>query len=131
MSIKKARGEEGDRNAKKFVNPGALGKVPAESMTFTELADWYLEQKSIKKLCPYRRINGILGSFNEIFGSRIVSSIKLQDLEEYQEKREEGGRAAATIDMESALPKPWSQRLSTTTWRTVGRSRHSGWSRGN
>jgi integrase len=34
-----------------------------------------------------------------------VSTIKLQDLEEYQEKREEDGRAAATIDMEISIVK--------------------------
>lgn len=44
-------------------------------------------------------------NFNEVFGTRIVSSIKLQDIEEYQEKREEEDRAAATIDMEISITK--------------------------
>jgi integrase len=104
-SLEKARAEEGDRKVKKFVNPGALEKVPAEKMTFTELAEWYLEQKTVKKLSSFTRIKTILHNFNEVFGNRIVSSIRLQDLEEYQEKREEEGRAAATIDMEISIVK--------------------------
>jgi integrase len=105
FSIEEARAAEGKRRAQKIENPGILEKVPADRMTFSELADWYLEQKTIKKLASFNRIKGILSNFNEIFGSRIVSSIKLQDLEEYQDKREEDGRAPATIDMEISIVK--------------------------
>ena len=91
--IEEAKAAEGKRRAQKVENPTILERVPAEKMTFTELADWYLEQKSIKKLASFNRIKGILGNFNEVFGNRIVSSIKLQDLEEYQDKREEEGGA--------------------------------------
>jgi integrase len=103
--IEEARAAEGKRKAQKYENPGILEKVPAERMTSTELSDWYLEQKSIKKLASFNRIKGILGNFNEVFGGRIVSSIKLQDLEEYQDRREEDGRAPATIDMEISISK--------------------------
>ena len=105
FSIEEARAAEGKRRAQKIESPGILEKVPAERMTFDELADWYLEQRTIKKLASFNRIKGILSNFNEIFGSRIVSSIKLQDLEEYQDKREEDGRAPATIDMEISIVK--------------------------
>jgi len=105
FSIEEARAAEGKRRAQKIESPGILEKVPAERMTFSELADWYLEQRTIKKLASFNRIKGILSNFNEIFGSRIISSIKLQDLEEYQDKREEDGRAPATIDMEISIVK--------------------------
>jgi integrase len=105
LGIEEARAAEGKRKAQKVENPGILEKVPADKWTFTELADWYLKQKAVNKLSSFNRIRGILGNFNEVFGNRIVSSIKLQDLEEYQEKREEDGRAPATIDMEISIVK--------------------------
>ena len=43
LSIEEARAAEGKRKAQKFENPGILEKVPAERMTFAELADWYLD----------------------------------------------------------------------------------------
>ncbi|MGD0971267.1 MAG: site-specific integrase [Desulfobaccales bacterium] len=105
LGIEEARAAEGKRKAQKVENPAILERVPAERMTFKELSEWYLEKKTVKKLASYRRIQAILSNFNEVFGNRIVSSIKLQDLEEYQETREEEGRAAATIDMEISITK--------------------------
>lgn len=103
--IEEARAAEGKRKAQKVENPTILERVPAERMTFNELSEWYLNLKSVKKLASYRRIQAIMKNFNGVFGIRIVSSIKLQDLEEYQEKRGEEGRAAATIDMEISIAK--------------------------
>jgi integrase len=103
--IEEARAAEGKRKAQKFENPGVLEKVPAEKMTFTELAEWYLDLSPVKKLASCERIKGALANFNREFGNRIVSSLKPLDLEDYQEKREEAGRAAATIDMEISLVK--------------------------
>ena len=80
-------------------NPGILERVPAERMTFTELAEWYLDLSPVKKLASYNRIRGY-GQFQPGVWDRIVSTSKPMDLEEYQEKREEEGRAPATIDME-------------------------------
>ncbi len=105
VSIEEARAAEGKRKAQKFENPGVLEKVPAEKMTFTELAEWYLDLSSVKKLASYERIKGALANFNREFGERIISSLKPLDLENYQEKREEAGRAPATIDMEIGLVK--------------------------
>jgi integrase len=82
-----------------------LERVPAERMTFAELAEWYLDLSPVKKLSSYIRIKQGIGNFNREFGSRIVSSLKPLDLEEYQEKREKDGRAPATIDMEISLVK--------------------------
>jgi integrase len=103
--IEEARAAEGKRKAQKYENPGILEKVPAERMTFNELVGWYLDLNPVKKLASYDRIRQGIANFNRVFGTRIVSSLKPLDLEEYQEKREEEGRAAATIDMEISLVK--------------------------
>ncbi len=105
LGIEEAKAAEGKRRAQKIENPGILEKVPADSMTFTELAEWYLDLSTVKKLSSYNRIKQGIANFNQVFGSRIVSSLKPLDLEEYQDKREEEGRAAATIDMEISLVK--------------------------
>jgi integrase len=103
--IEEARAAEGKRRAQKIENPGILEKVPAERMTFVELAEWYLDLSPVKKLSSYNRIKQGIDNFNRKFGTRIVSTLKPLDLEEYQEKREEDGRAPATIDMEISLVK--------------------------
>lgn len=103
--IEEARAAEGKRKAQKIENPGILEKVPAERMTFTELIAWYLNLAPVKKLASFPRVKSALANFNNVFGDRIVSTLKPLDLEEYQEKREEEGRAAATIDMEICLVK--------------------------
>lgn len=105
LSIEEARAAEGKRRAQKVENPGILEKVPAERMTFAELADWYLDLSPVKKLSSYNRIRQGIANFNRAFGTRIVSTLKPLNLEEYQEKREEEGRAPATIDMEISLVK--------------------------
>jgi integrase len=105
LSIEEARAAEGKRRAQKVENPGILEKVPAKRMTFAELADWYLDLSTVKKLSSYNRIRQGIANFNRAFGTRIVSTLKPLDLEDYQEKREEEGRAPATIDMEISLVK--------------------------
>ena len=74
--------------------------LPEAKMTFKELTDWYLELPAVKKLTSRDRLQGCLANFNEVFGSRVVNTIKSEDLEGYQAKRAEDGRAPATIDME-------------------------------
>jgi hypothetical protein len=81
--IEEARAAEGKRKAQKYENPGILEKVPSERMTFTELAEWYLDLSPVKKLAPYKRIKQGIANFNQVFGNRIVSSLKPLDLEEY------------------------------------------------
>jgi integrase len=105
LGIKAAQAAEGKRKAQKYENPGILKKVAAEKMTFAELAEWYLDDPDVKKLAYYRRIRAIMKNFNEVFGTRIVSSIKLEEVKKYQEKRATEGRAAATIDMEISIVK--------------------------
>ena len=103
--IEEARAAEGKRKAQKVENPTILERVPAERMTFNELSEWYLDLRPVKKLASYNRIRQGIANFNREFGERIVSTLKPLDLEDYQEKREEDGRAAATVDMEISLMK--------------------------
>ena len=103
--IEEARAAEGKRKAQKYENPGILEKVPAEKMTFAELSEWYLNLNPVKKLASFGRMKGALENFDKIFGERIVSSLKPLDLEYYQDRREEVGRAPATIDMEISITK--------------------------
>jgi integrase len=105
FSIEEARAAEGKRRAQKIENPGILERVPAEKMTFSELTIWYLDLKSVKNLASSKRVTQALANFNQEFGNRIVASIKTLDLENYQHKREENGKAPATIDMEISIAK--------------------------
>jgi len=79
--------------------------LPESKTTFKELADWYLNLKSIKKLKSYKRICVALGQFNAVFGQQVVNTIKPEELEDYQEKRLEGGKTPATVDMELSIAK--------------------------
>ena len=97
-------GRGGQAQGPKVENPTILERVPAERMTFTELAEWYLDLSPVKKLASYAG-SGRVRQFHREFGERIVSTLKPMDLEEYQEKREEDGRAPATVDMEISLVK--------------------------
>jgi integrase len=103
--IEEAKAAEGKRRAQKKENPTILERVPAERMTFAELTEWYLDLSPVKNLSSYIRIRQGIANFNQVFGTRIVSSLKPLDLEEYQEKRQKDGRALATIDMEISLVK--------------------------
>ncbi|MDD3582132.1 MAG: site-specific integrase [Desulfobacca sp.] len=105
FSIEEARAAEGKRKAQKYENPSILEKVPAERMTYDELAAWYLNLPSVKAKKSVFRDRQCLQNFCDMFGSRIVSTLKPMDLEQYQQTRAEAGRAAATIDMELSIAK--------------------------
>ena len=62
--IEEARAAEGKRKAQKEENPTILERVPAERMTFTELAEWYLDLSPVKKLSSYTRIKQGIANFN-------------------------------------------------------------------
>lgn len=104
FSIESARGCEGKRRSQKVENR-ILDILPDAKMTFSELAKWYLKLKAVKKLASYNRVEFALNNFNKVFGHRIVGTIKPIDLEDYQNGREEQGRAPATIDMEISIVK--------------------------
>lgn len=103
-SIEKARDADGKRRGQKRENR-IFDMLPASDMTFKELSDWYLELNSVKKLASYERINIALNKFNSVFGDRIVNTILPVDLEDYQEKRIDGGLALSSLDVEMAIIK--------------------------
>lgn len=103
-SIEEARDADGKRRVQKRENR-IFDILPEAKMTFEELTNWYTELAPVKKLASYKRVKQALSSFNKTFGDRIVGSIKPVELEEYQERRERDGKAAATIDMEISIAK--------------------------
>lgn len=103
-SIEEARDAEGKRRSQKRENR-IFDMLPEAKMTFSELTEWYLNLKSVKKLTSYDRVELALANFNKVLGNRLVGTIKPMDIEDYQNKREEDGRAPATIDMEISITK--------------------------
>lgn len=99
FSIEEARDAEGKRRGQKRENR-IFDMLPESKMTFSQLAEWYQELKTVKKLKSYDRIKLALKNFNMVFGDIKVNNIKPIDIENYQEKRADDGRAPATIDME-------------------------------
>lgn len=70
-------------------------ELPETVMTFTELANWYLDLEKNKALAFYNIIKIKLDIFNKEFGNIVVSQIKPVDLENYQTKRlREGAKPA-------------------------------------
>ena len=69
-------------------------------ITFRQLFEWYLNLETVKAQASFSRVKLALGNFCAVFGDQPVNSIKPIDIENYQLKREQQGRAAATIDME-------------------------------
>ena len=103
-SIEDARAADGKRRGQKRENR-FFDMLPESKMTFSELSEWYLDLKLVKKLASYIRVTQALNNFNAVFGTVIVGSIIPVDLENYQEKREEKKAAPATIDYEMSIVK--------------------------
>ena len=77
-----------------------IDRLPEYEMTFDELAKWYLNQKSVRKLAAFDRYEDALNNFTKVFGKTFLGEIRQTDLEEYQIERKEQGAADATIDYE-------------------------------
>jgi len=86
-SIKDAK-KAHDKRSTQVVEHRMLDILPQATMTFSELTAWYLELPSIKKLASYPREVSCLNQFNKVFGSKVVGMIKLEELENYQEQKE-------------------------------------------
>jgi integrase len=104
-SIELAKAAHGKRLAQRVEIPSILERMPDETMTYKALTDWYLKLKSIKKLATHKRVEQCFNAFNEVLGDRLVSTVTPVDLENYQGKRDEQGRAAATVYMEITYVK--------------------------
>jgi integrase len=74
--------------------------LPESEMTFDELAKWYLNLKSVRKLAAFDRYEDALNNFAKVFGKTFLGDIRQTDLEEYQIERKEQGVADATVDYE-------------------------------
>jgi len=102
FNLQDAKDVEAKLRVAKKENKLDIFEVKKETtITFKELTEWYTELKSIKKLASYNRIQTLIGNFNKKFGTTFVKSIKLVDLEDYQDHREGQGAKPATIQMET------------------------------
>jgi integrase len=99
FSIEEARDADGKRRSQK--REGRIfDMLPESKLSFNELAGWYLNLKSVKKLASYDRITLAINNFNKVLGDRKLNSIKQTDIEDYQDEREGRGIAFGTIDLE-------------------------------
>jgi hypothetical protein len=100
FSIEEARDADGKRRGEKRESR-IFEMLPEAKMTFKELTNWYLELPAVKKLKSRERVQGCLANFNEVLGSRVVNTIKPEDLEAYERRGPRTG--------ESRRLSTWSQ----------------------
>jgi len=74
-------------------------------MTFDELRSWYLGLEKVKALASYERNRVCFENFTREFGHVLIQDIKLSDIENYQQKRLNQGKASATVDRETGVVK--------------------------
>jgi integrase len=98
-SIEAARDADSKRRVQRRENR-FLDILIDSKITFNDLSAWYCDLETVKHLDSYDRIKLAIKNFNAVFGNRRVNSIKPVDVENYQLKRDQQGRAPATIDME-------------------------------
>lgn len=98
-SIEDARDADSKRKVQKRENR-IFDIKPETTMTFNELAQWYLNLEKVKACDSYLTKKICLNRFNEEFGNLIISRVKRTDLENYQAKRKREGRADNTIDQQ-------------------------------
>jgi len=99
-SIEDARDAEAKRRVNQRENRKIFNERPETKTTFNELTDWYLKLESVKVLASYDIIKFKLNIFNEVFGERIISDIKPEDLNNFQLERKGQGIAPATVDQD-------------------------------
>jgi integrase len=104
FSIEKARDSLSKRKVQIRENR-FFDDIPDHRMTFDELTEWYLALDKVKALSSFWVIELSLKKFNKVFGDKIVSRVKLADLENYQARRRNQGAADGTIDHEIGKTK--------------------------
>ncbi|NIO21725.1 MAG: tyrosine-type recombinase/integrase, partial [Candidatus Aenigmarchaeota archaeon] len=103
-SIEEAKDAAGKRRGQK--REGRIFEMlPGAQTTFDELIEWYEDLNRVKKLASYPRIKLCLSNFGKVFGSTQPYKLTRQQLENYQDTREEQGVSLATIDMELSIAK--------------------------
>jgi integrase len=78
---------------------------PESNMTFDELRSWYLGLEKVKALASFERNRVCFENFTSEFGPVLIQNIKVSDIENYQQKRLNQGKAPATVDREVGVVK--------------------------
>jgi integrase len=74
--------------------------LPEATMTFRELAEWYLSLEKVKALTSFKTVKTYIDKFNQRFGDVVVGDIKPVDLENLQDARKKEGLKPKTVDVE-------------------------------
>jgi len=98
-SIEEAKDADGKRRVQKR-EKRIFEILPEATMTFKQLAKWYLDTRRDDGLRSFVDIEDDLDNFNAVYGDKVVADIKLEDLEKYQNIRRRQGRAPSTVDQE-------------------------------
>ena len=94
MSVEDARTADGKKKTPK--KEGKLFDVKEDAkITFSELAEWYLDLEKVKALASYKIVKITLSKFNKVFGDTIIAKITPADLENYHAIRLKTGMAPA------------------------------------
>ena len=88
-SVEEARDADGKRKTQKREHR-IFDMLPEATMTFKELADWYISLENVRELKSFKTTKVYLDKFNREFGVRIVNTIRSTDLENHQVKRQHG-----------------------------------------
>lgn len=103
-SITDAREVESKRMVQRRENK-LFDMQPESVMSFDELRSWYLGLEKVKALASFERNRVCFENFTSEFGPVLIQNIKLTDIENYQQKRLNQGKAPATIDREVGVVK--------------------------
>ena len=108
-SIDEARAADGKKRTLK--KEGKLFDIKEDAkMTFSELAGWYMGLEKVKSKSYYPTVKYNLKSFNDVFGNLIINKITLDDLENYQIRRQKEGYSASYIDQQIGAAKAMANR---------------------
>jgi len=99
-SLEEARDAEGKRKGQKRENTIFDEILPEVTMTYKELAGWYLDLEKVKGLSSFGTVQTYINKFISVFGERRVKDIKPLDLENLQGRRKREGLKSKTIDDE-------------------------------
>ena len=84
-SIDDARAADGKRRGQKKENR-IFDMVPDSKKTFTELAEWYLDQAKVKELAYFKASRRHFDLFNAEYGALRVGDLRLEHLQSFQIK---------------------------------------------
>jgi integrase len=126
-SIDDARKAEAQRTVQK--TEGRIEEMftykKESTWTFSQLAEWWFKQDSVKARSDCGRLEIAFNKFNQVFGDRLIRDVKLSELKNYQSQRRKEGQANSTTDHEThsaakaAVKAAWfDNEVSAETWKT-------------